>query len=258
MGAAKTAARHTGAYARIRHQFNLPIGFFEGVEEALARIAGYCLPDGRGAHADPAGLDCGEKPSVISAIVKYHLTERYRRVVNDAMDIHGGSGICLGPVQHRGPGLPGDPHQHHRRGRQHPDAQHDHLRPGRGALPPLGTAGARRRRTIRIPGAASPPSTMRCSGTPDSCSAIWRAACGSASPAAVSRARLCRSPTRRYYQQLNWMSAAFALCADAAMMTLGGSLKRRERLSARLGDVLSELYLASAVLKRFEDEGRPG
>ena len=101
-GAAKLAARTTGAYSRVRSQFKLPIGKFEGVEEALARIGGntYAMDAARVMTA--GAVDLGEKPSVISAIVKYHCTERGRQVINDAMDVHGGKGICLGPNNYLG------------------------------------------------------------------------------------------------------------------------------------------------------------
>src|SRR5690606_1542076 len=96
-GAAKLATRTSGAYGRVREQFKTPIGRFEGVEEALCRIGGnvYVMDAARVMTA--GAIDLGEKPSVISAIVKYHLTERGRQVINDAMDVHGGKGICLGP-----------------------------------------------------------------------------------------------------------------------------------------------------------------
>src|SRR5262249_1812558 len=96
-GAGKLASRATGAYARIRKQFNLPIGRFEGIEEALARVAGYTYLMDAARVMTAGAVDQGEKPSVISAIVKYHLTEVMRGVVNDAMDIQGGSAICMGP-----------------------------------------------------------------------------------------------------------------------------------------------------------------
>src|SRR5207302_5925070 len=101
-GYAKLAARATGAYARVRSQFKTPIGKFEGIEEALARIAGnlYIMDAARVMTA--GAVDLGEKPSVVSAIVKYHLTERGRQVINDAMDLHGGKGICLGPANYLG------------------------------------------------------------------------------------------------------------------------------------------------------------
>lgn len=256
VGAAKLAARYSGAYARIRRQFNQPIGRFEGVQEALARIAGYAYQMDAARTLTLEGLDCGEKPSVISAIVKYHLTERYRRVINDAMDIHGGSGICLGPANIVGRAYQAIPisitveganiltrsliifgqgamrchpwvlrefHAVHATDKTRGLAEFDHaLRGHTGFL--LGNLA----RTLWL--------------------GLTR---GRFSSAPV------KGPTRRYYQHLNWISAAFALCADAAMMTLGSTLKRKERLSARLGDVLSELYLASATLKRFEDQGRP-
>ena len=100
--AAKLCARATGAYSRIRQQFSTPIGKFEGVEEALARIGGnaYIMDAARTMTA--GAVDLGEKPSVPSAIVKYHMTERMRAVINDAMDIHGGKGICLGPNNYLG------------------------------------------------------------------------------------------------------------------------------------------------------------
>src|SRR5918996_2252357 len=102
VGMSKLATRTTGAYGRVRQQFELPIGYFEGVEEALARIAGnlYIMDAARVMTA--GAIDLGEKPSVVSAIVKYHLTERAREVINDAMDIHGGKGICLGPSNYLG------------------------------------------------------------------------------------------------------------------------------------------------------------
>ena len=97
VAAAKVACRATGAYARVREQFNLPIGRFEGVDEALARIAGLTYMMDAARNLTTSGLKLGEKPSVISAIVKYHLTEGARQVINDAMDVHGGRGICMGP-----------------------------------------------------------------------------------------------------------------------------------------------------------------
>ena len=255
-GAAKSAARYSGAYARIRRQFNLPIGKFEGIQEALARIAGYTYQADAARKLTLSGIDLGEKPSVVTAIVKYHLTERYRRITNDAMDIQGGSGICLGPSNLTGRAYQAIPISITVEGaniltrsmiifgqgaiRSHPwvlkefqavveEDQEKALKSFDHAL--LGHAGymvANIARSLLL---------------------------------GVTRGRLSKIPPeatveRIYYQRLNWMSAAFALCADASMMTLGGELKRKERLSARLGDLLSELYLSSAVLKRFHDEGR--
>ena len=140
-GAAKAAVFATGAYARIRRQFNVPVGQFEGVAEALARMTGttYIMDAARSVTA--GAIDGGEKPSVPSAMLKYHLTEYGRSVANDAMDIHGGKGICLGPKQLPGAAAirPGAGRDHGRR-REHADAQPDHLRPGRDPLPSVRAA----------------------------------------------------------------------------------------------------------------------
>ena len=139
-GGAQAAVYASGAYARIRRQFNTPIGSFEGIEQVLARMAArtYIMDAARSVTA--GAIDGGEKPSVPSAMLKYHVTELGRQVANDAMDVHGGKGICLGPEELSRPRLPGRAGRHHGRGRQHPDAQPDHLRPGRGPLPSLRAA----------------------------------------------------------------------------------------------------------------------
>ncbi|OZA28141.1 MAG: acyl-CoA dehydrogenase [Hydrogenophilales bacterium 17-61-9] len=254
-GAGKAASRFTGAYARLRQQFNQPIGHFEGVEEALARIAGLTYQMDAARRLTLAYLDRGEKPSVISAIVKYHLTEKYRRVINDAMDVQGGSGICLGPSNLLGRAYQAIPIAITVEGaniltrsmmifgqgaiRCHPWVLHEftamhHPDPVEGLrLFDQALMGHARFLTGNI---------------------------GRAFVRGLTRGRSATAPAslaHRYYQTLAWMSAALALCSDAAMITLGGSLKRRERLSARLGDVLSELYLSSAVLKRYYDDGEP-
>ncbi|NNE63992.1 MAG: acyl-CoA dehydrogenase, partial [Gammaproteobacteria bacterium] len=97
VAAGKGCSRTTGAYARIRHQFNTSIGKFEGVEEALARIGGMSYMMDAGRLLTLSALDSGEKPSVVTAILKYYNTEHMRQVINDAMDIHGGRGVCMGP-----------------------------------------------------------------------------------------------------------------------------------------------------------------
>lgn len=129
----------TGAYARIRDQFGLPIGKFEGVDEAMARIGGYTYQMEASQDLALTGLDNGEKPSVLSAILKYHNTERMRKAINDAMDIHGGKAVVLG-AQLSGARLSGDSDRHHRGRRQHPDPFDDHLRSGRDPLPSLRAA----------------------------------------------------------------------------------------------------------------------
>jgi acyl-CoA dehydrogenase len=251
-GAGKLASRATGAYARVRKQFKTPIGHFEGVEEALARIAGLTYMMDAARTLTAAAVDLGESPSVISAVVKYHLTENMRQVVNDAMDIHGGSGICMGPRN-----LMGRVYQ----------------------SIPIGITveGANiLTRSLIIFGQGA----IRChpyvfremqavanDDATEFDRAFWGHVGFAMSNAArslwlgLTAARLVTSPvrgsSRPCYQQLTRMSAAFALVSDAALLVLGGSLKRREKLSGRLADVLSYLYLASAALKRFEDQGRP-
>lgn len=254
-GAAKVAARFTGAYARVRRQFNLPIGRFEGVEEALARIAGLTYQMDAARMLILAALEQGERPAVASAIVKYHLTEKYRRVINDAMDIEGGRGICLGPRNVLGRAYQAIPV----------------------AITVEGANILTRSMIIFGQGAIrchpwvlkefhavhQPYAEQALRDFDQALVGHVRFLLGNVVRAlalGLSRGRLARAPKSRaqsYYQTLTWMSAALALAADAAMMTLGGALKRHERISARMGDVFSELYLASAVLKRFHDDGEP-
>ena len=254
-GAGKAASRFTGAYARLRRQFNQPIGHFEGVEEALARIAGLTYQMDAARRLTLAFLDRGEKPSVISAIVKYHLTEKYRRVINDAMDIQGGSGICLGPSNLLGRAYQAIPIAITVEGAN--ILTRSMIIFGQGAI----RCHPWVLREFAAVHHADPRAGERLFD--EALVGHLRFLAGNAARAFVrglSRGRLSRTPpsrARRYYQTLAWMSAVLALSADAAMMTLGGSLKRRERLSARLGDVLSELYLSSSVLKRFHDDGEP-
>ncbi len=143
-GGAQAAVYASAAYARIRRQFNMPIGRFEGVEQVLARMAArtYIMDAARSVTA--GAIDGGEKPSVPSAMLKYHATEFGRMIANDAMDVHGGKGICLGPQELSGPRISDRAGRDHGRRRQHPDAQPHHFRPGGGALPSLRIAGDER------------------------------------------------------------------------------------------------------------------
>ncbi len=254
-GGTKTAALATGAYARIRRQFKQPIGHMEGIEEPLARIAGNAYVMDAASNLTVTGIDLGEKPSVISAIVKYHCTHRGQRCFIDAMDIVGGKGICLGSSNFLARGYQGAPIAITVEGaniltrsmiifgqgaiRCHPyvlkemEAAHseksDAVEQFDAAL--AGHVGFTMSNLIR---------------------SIWLGltdGIGSDSPT--------KDATQRYYQQLNRYSANLALLADVSMAVLGGSLKRKERLSARLGDILSQLYLSSATLKRFDNDNRP-
>ncbi|ANS84681.1 Acyl-coenzyme A dehydrogenase [Vibrio scophthalmi] len=253
-GGIKTAALATGAYARIRRQFKQPIGHMEGVEEPLARLAGNAYVMDAASALTVAGIDLGEKPSVISAIVKYHCTHRGQRSIIDAMDIVGGKGICLGPSNFL-------------------------ARSYQGAPIAITVEGANiLTRSMIIFGQGA----IRChpyvltemeaaySDHHDALNQFDAALAGHVSFSASNFVRSLwlgitdghfssapyKDETQRYYQQLNRYSANMALLSDISMAVLGGSLKRKERLSARLGDVLSQLYLASATLKRYDLEGR--
>lgn len=256
VAAGKLTSLTTGAYARIRKQFRMSIGKFEGVEEALARIAGLTYRMDASRLLTAVALNQGEKPSVLSAILKYHNTEGMRQVINDAMDIHGGRAICDGPK--------------------------NYLQNGYRAIPVAITVEGANilTRSMIIFGQGA----IRChpyvleemsaAADTDERSALKRfddvlfkhivfsiANVVRAFGHGLTGARFASAPRnasmRGYYKQLSRMSAAFAFLADVAMLTLGGELKRRERLSGRFGDVLSHLYMASAVLKRFEDGGSP-
>jgi len=256
VGIAKLCALTVGAYARVRTQFKLSVGRFEGVEEVVARIGGnaYIMDAARTMTA--GALDLGEKPSVVSAIVKYHLTERGRQVINDAMDVHGGKGICMGPSNYLARVYQGTPIAITVEGaniltrsmiifgqgaiRGHPWVLKE-IEATRETDPAQAVA---KFDTALFGHAAFMVSNL--------CRALW---------IGLSNGRLIAAPgdqaTRRYYQQLTRMSAGFALVADVCMFVLGGALKRKELLSARLGDILSQMYLISAALKRYEDAGRP-
>ena len=254
-GAAKLAARTTGAYARVRSQFKTPIGKFEGIEEAMARIGGHTYLMDAARCMTAGAVDLGEKPSVISAIVKYHCTERGRQVINDAMDVHGGKGICLGPNNYLGRAYQQVPIGITVEGAN--ILTRSMMIFGQGAIRchPY---------VLKEIAATRDADAKRASAAFDA--AFWghvRFVLGNAARAlwlGLTGGRFQHVPGAPalacYYRQLSRLSAGFALTADVSMLFLGGSLKRREKLSARLGDVLSELYLASAVLKRFEDDGR--
>ena len=254
-GGTKLAARTSGAYGRVRKQFKMPIGKFEGVEEALARIGGNAYMMDAARKMTAQAVDMGEKPSVISAIVKYHCTERGRAVINDAMDVHGGKGICMGPSNYLARSYQQTPIGITVEGaniltrsmiifgqgaiRAHPyvlkeiQAAHDI---------------DLERAVLNFDAALIGHITFSMSNAARAL--VFGLTGGYGIPAPTDE------PTRHYYQQLTRYSSAFALAADVSMLVLGGALKRQEKISARLGDVLSQLYLCSATLKRFEDEGR--
>jgi acyl-CoA dehydrogenase len=256
VGGTKALVRFVGAYARVRSQFKTPIGRLEGVEEALGRIAAHCYMMDATRIMTAGAVDRGEKPAVLSAIAKYHMTERARQCVNDGMDIVGGKGICLGPNNWIGRGYQLAPVAITVEGaniltrtliifgqgaiRCHPYV----LREMRAAKEMHGEEASREfddaftshighvlRNGIR---------TL----------AYGMVASLAPAPAGAS------ADTKHYYRHVSRLSSAFAFLADVSMLAMGGALKRKEKISGRLGDVLSMMYLVSATLKRYEDQGR--
>jgi acyl-CoA dehydrogenase len=253
----KVAAFSTGAYGRIREQFNLPLSRFEGIQEVAARIAGEAYKMDAARRLTLAAIDAGEKPAVVSGIMKYQATERLRRTINHAMDVHAGKAVIDGPK--------------------------NYLASTYRAIPiAITVEGANiMTRSLMIYGQGS----IRChpflqkeieaANNPDQTQAVREfdellgrhagyvlkvlaLAVGRAWTAGRLAAAPVDGPTAGYFRQLKRLSAALALISEAAIVTLGGALKRKEMISARLGDALSELYIVSAVLKQFEEADQPG
>jgi len=254
-GGAKAGVWATGAYARIRSQFNQPIARFEGVEALIARMVALTYTMDAARSVTAAAIDGGEKPSVPSAMLKYHVTEMGRQVANDAMDVHGGKGIMLGPRNYLGRGYQIVPVAITVEGANL--LTRNLIIFGQGALRchPF---------VLREMNAARNPD--RGAGVDEFDSALFAHVGFTISNAvrsfimALTHARFTRAPvqgaTARYYQHVVRFSASFAFAVDVAMLALGGYLKKKEGLSARLGDVLSAMYLASMVLKHHENQGR--
>jgi len=259
VGGTKRVVFASGAYARIRKQFNVYIGAFGGVQEALARIGGYSFLMEATRLFTITALDRGEQPAVASAISKYNLTNISRSVVNDAMDIHGGKGICMGPNNYLAQTYIESPISITVEGaniltrsmiifgqgaiRCHPyilkemqaaqskDTKEGLIKFDEALFAHLGFIISNKTRAFLL---------------------------------ALTRGYLASAPKgelKRYYQRLSRYSAAFALVADVAMLTMGAKLKRKEKLSGRLGDLLSLLYMGSAAIKYYEllkcEEGLP-
>ncbi|HJS37692.1 MAG TPA: acyl-CoA dehydrogenase [Burkholderiales bacterium] len=256
-GGAKALARVTGAYARVRSQFRTPIGKLEGVEEALGRIAAnaYMMEATRVMTA--GAVDQGEKPSVISAIAKYHMTEGARACVNDAMDIHGGKGICLGPNNWVGRGYQVLPVGITVEGAN--ILTRTLIIFGQGAIRchPYVLREMRAAKELRGEEASREFDDAFTAHVGHTLSNGVRAFVHGLTRSMFAAAPLATAPdTRHYYRHITRLSAAFAFLADVSMLAMGGALKRKEKISGRLGDVLSMMYLASATLKRYEDQGR--
>ncbi|MGM0658892.1 MAG: acyl-CoA dehydrogenase [Pseudomonadota bacterium] len=255
-GGAKLTCLATGAYARIRKQFNLPIGRFEGVEEALARIAANTYAVSALSRQTASAVDAGEKPSVPGALAKYHCTELSRDILKDAMDIHGGKGIILGPRNYLGRGWQGAPIWITVEGAN--ILTRSMMIFGQGA--------------IRChPYVLKELEALEIKDEEEQLNAFDKLlfrhvghtiSCASRSfVLGLSMARFAAVPgdrqTKKYYRKLSRYTAAFSLMADIAMSTYGGKLKMKEKISGRLGDALSMLYMSASMLRRFEYEGRP-
>jgi acyl-CoA dehydrogenase len=250
-GGAQMTARAVGAYAAVRQQFGIAIGKFEGIEEPLARIAGFNYVLEAARRYTCGALDGGAKPAVVTAIAKWSSTELWRQIVNDGMDIMAGAAISRGPRNVIAHGYIGTPIC-------------------------ITVEGANiLTRTLMIFGQGA----IRCHPyayqeiealANNDCVRFDRAFWGHighvarnavrAAVLSLTRGRLASSPVRGpaapYWRRLSWASARFALWADVAMGTLGGDLKRKEKLTGRFADAFTWLYLGTAVLRRFEAEGR--
>jgi len=252
VGAVELAARVTGAYATVREQFNVSIGRFEGIQERLGRIGGMAYLMNATRRLTAGAVDAGEKPSVVSAMVKAYLTEHMRASVNDAMDVVAGAGISRGPrntLAHAYASLPigitveganiltrslivfgqGAIRCHPWVLKEiHAVADHDLAAFDRAFWKHIGFTVTNGFRAFAL---------------------------------GILRARPARPGPGEavdvYFGELSRLAAAFAFLADVCLATLGGALKRKEMLSGRMADALAWMYMASAVLKRYQDEGRP-
>lgn len=249
------SARTTGAYAYVRKQFGMSIGKFEGVAEAMGRIGGltYLLEATR--TLTTTSLDMKEKPGIVTAIAKYHMTEIARDILNDSMDIHAGRAIQTGPMNYLAHHYSGIPVAITVEGaniltrnlmifgqgatRCHPYV----LKEMEAAANPDSKEGAKEFDDLLFKHIGH--------ATKNAFGAFGAALTGSKFVSASMSGE-----TKEYYQHMTRLSRALAISADVAMLTLGGELKRKEMISARLGDGLSYLFMGSAVLKKYEDDGR--
>lgn len=256
IGQTKMAAHVSGAYARIRRQFNRAIGQFEGIEAPLARLgaSSYYLDGAR--RLSLSAIDRGEKPAIVSAIMKYHATEAGRSGMCDAMDIHGGKGICLGPNNYLGRFYQGAPIAITVEGAN--ILTRSLIIFGQGAI---------RCHPFALQELRSAQLADRKQAVKDFDRALFGHLGYTLSNIvrsfwiSLTDGLLLPTPThghaRRYVQKISRLSANFALLADISMLTLGAELKRKESLSARLADVMSDLYLAAGTVKRFVSDGQP-
>jgi len=251
----KAALRTTSAYARVRRQFGIPIGIMEGVAEPMARLVKYAYMF-EGARAVTAAMvDEGQKPAVISALLKYRATEAMRDRINDAMDIHGGRAIQEGPKNYLFSAYANTPVAITVEGaniltrtlitfaqgalRAHPYL-YDEI---------TAVQNPDKKAGIKAFDKAFAGHTAFMLG--NITGSFWQA---------ITGGRFAPSPIdhelKYWYQQLHRYSQHFALVADWTVALLGGDLKRKQRISGRMADILSDLYLLSTTLKRYEDDGQ--
>lgn len=252
VGASQLAVRATSAYSIVREQFGLPIGRFEGVRERLARIAGYTYFMNATRRLSFGAVDAGERPSVVSAIAKAYLTEGMRLCLNDAMDIHAGSAICQGP---------------------------DNIfsRPYMSIPIGITVEGANiLTRSLIVFGQGAirchPYASKEMHAVADNDIVAFDQAffahLGHIAMTALrakwhgfTGGRFAPTPVdgfeAAYYRDISRFSAIFALTADVALGTLGGALKRKEHISAHFADAFAWMFLSTAALKHFHDQGRP-
>lgn len=256
-GAAALAARSTGSYARVREQFGIPIGNFEGVQAKLANLSGHAYLLHAARRVTALSLDEGHAPAVVSAILKSQATARMRDAVTDAMDIHGGKAICDGPLNYLGNAYRGVPVAITVEGAN--ILTRSLIIFGQGAIrchPFL---------LAEINAVQVEDEKERLDTFDDLIGKHIKFFIGNwlrAGFHGLTFGRFAATPPKAgkvkpYYRQLSRYAAALAFVTEVSLLYLGGDLKRRERISGRLGDILSELYLSSCVLKQFSIDGEP-
>ena len=250
LGGSKLALNVVASYCQLREQFGLSINHFEGVEEKIAKIAAftYMLNASRNYTLD--AIDDGVKPGVINSIMKYHATEKFRTVINDAMDVLGGSAIIRG--------------------------ENNLLAHAYFALPISITVEGANILTRNLmqfgqglikshPYIYKQITALKNNNVENFDDAffshiglVFNSFCKSL-VYYFSRGQIScqKGHFKRYKQKLTWVSAEFTLLTNVALGILGPSLKKRENISARFGDVLSNCYLITATLREFENNPNP-
>ncbi len=240
----------SGAFARIRRQFNVEIAEFEGIEEKLAEIAGLTYLVNATRLLTVAAVQEHKKPSVASAITKYFNTELSRRVVNSAYDVHAGRAVVVGPRNYLVEHYQSIPTSTTVEGAnimtrnllifgQGSMACHPYIRDEFYAIAHEDKSAFQNIIWQHI--------QYTLNNTAKTFLSTWSSGWFISTPG---------GSMKRYYQQIARLSHAFAWLADLSLIILGGSLKRKERLSARLADAMSHLYMAMAALRLYEKEGK--